>query len=143
MYEKGFYHIKIVSSNANYGHSLGSQNFGIRENIEAFPVGTRPLVPMNLPQFKILIFCVPCSFSDHKILNGYPFADPEGGQGFGPPPPLENYEIKGSLAILARIPLKSQSYQSSIQCWAFIGPPIVVFGSFLPSSAKKIQILIC
>ena len=93
MYEKGFYHIKIVSSNANYGHSLGSQNFGIRENIEAFPVDTRPLVPMNLPQFKILIFCVPCSFSDHKILNGYPFADPEGGQGVRTPPPLENYEI--------------------------------------------------
>ena len=38
------YHIKIVSSNAKYGHSLGSQNFGIQENIEAFPVGTRPLV---------------------------------------------------------------------------------------------------
>ena len=27
--------------------SLGAHNFGIRENIEAFPVGTRPLVPMK------------------------------------------------------------------------------------------------
>ena len=40
------YHIKIVSPNANYGHSLGSQNFGIQENIEAFQLGTRPLVPI-------------------------------------------------------------------------------------------------
>ena len=41
------YHIKIVPPNANSGHSLVSQNFGIQENIEAFPVGTRPLVPMK------------------------------------------------------------------------------------------------
>ena len=56
------YHIKIVASNAIYGNSLGSQNFGIPENIEALiPVGTRPLVPIDslyspVPQFKILIF---------------------------------------------------------------------------------------
>ena len=31
----------------NYGHSLGAQNFGIQEHIEAFPVGTRLLVPMK------------------------------------------------------------------------------------------------
>ena len=38
------YHIEIVASNATYGNSLGSQNFGTRENIEALiPVGTRPL----------------------------------------------------------------------------------------------------
>ena len=42
------YHIKIVASNVIYGNSLGSQNFGIRENIEALiPVGTRPLVPIK------------------------------------------------------------------------------------------------
>ena len=41
------YHIKRIPPNANYGQSLGSKNFGIRENIEAFPVGTRPLVPMK------------------------------------------------------------------------------------------------
>ena len=32
-------------------------------------------------------------------------------------------KIKGSLAILVLIPLKSQSYYSSIHCWAIIGPP--------------------
>ena len=37
----------ISKSNANYGHSLGAQNFGKRENIEAFPVGTHPLVHMK------------------------------------------------------------------------------------------------
>ena len=26
---------------------LGSLNFGMQENIEAFPVGTHPLVPMK------------------------------------------------------------------------------------------------
>ena len=42
------YHIKTVASNAIYGNSLGSQNFGIRESIEALiPVGTRPLVPIK------------------------------------------------------------------------------------------------
>ena len=69
-------------------------------------------------------------------------ADPEGGAGVRTPPPLtlENYKNIGSLAILVWIPLKSQSYQASIQCWAIIGPPvkrrplIMVFGSFLPSS---------
>ena len=39
--------ISIVPPNANYGHSLGSLNFDIQENIEAFPVGTHPLVPMK------------------------------------------------------------------------------------------------
>ena len=76
------YHIKIVSPNANDGHSLGSQNFGIRENIEAFQV-------CSYPQFKILIFCIPCSFSDHQILNSYPFADPEGDRSPDPPPPVK------------------------------------------------------
>ena len=32
------FRINIVPPNANYGNSLGSQNFGIQENIEAFPV---------------------------------------------------------------------------------------------------------
>ena len=39
--------MKIVPPNANYGHILGSLNFGIQENIEAFLVGTHPLVPMK------------------------------------------------------------------------------------------------
>ena len=43
-------------------------------------------------------------------------------------PPLENYKknmvsLKLFLAIVVRTPLKSQSYQSSIQCRAIIGPP--------------------
>ena len=76
-----------------------------------------------------------------------------GGTG-GPDPTWKITKIKGSLAILVRIPLKSQSYQSSIHCWAIIGPPakrhlkgvslpavdgplIVVFGSFLPSPNEK------
>ena len=51
-------------------------------------------------------------------------ADPEGGgQGVRTPPPLVNYKNKGSLAIPVRIPLKSQSYRSSIQYWAIVGPP--------------------
>ena len=42
------YHIKIVASNAIYGNSLGSKNFGLRENIETLIiVGTRPLVPIK------------------------------------------------------------------------------------------------
>ena len=41
------YHITIVPPNANYGHSLVSLNFGIQENIDAFPVGTHPLAPMK------------------------------------------------------------------------------------------------
>ena len=45
-----------------------------------------------------------------------------GGTG-GPDPTWKITKIKGSLTILVRIPLKSQSYQSSIHCWAIIGPP--------------------
>ena len=44
--------------------------------------------------------------------------------GRGPDPPGKFQNIFGSLAILVRIPLKSQSNQSSIQCWAIIGPPL-------------------
>ena len=39
------YHTKIVPPYANYGHSLGLLNCCIQENIEAFLVGTHPLVP--------------------------------------------------------------------------------------------------
>ena len=55
----------------------------------------------------------------------YSCADPEGG-GSGPPPEkVQKYmvSLKLFLAILARNTLKSQSYQSSIQCLALIGPP--------------------
>ena len=42
-----------------------------------------------------------------------------GGQGVRTPP-----EKSGLLAILARIPLKSQSYHASIQCWTTMGRPL-------------------
>ena len=59
-------------------------------------------------------------------------------------PPTEKYKkymvsLKLFLAILARTTLKSQSYQSSIQCWALIGPPakrhlngVLLAGHWLP-----------
>ena len=48
-----------------------------------------------------------------------------GGGGTGcPDPPLENYKNIGFLSNTGLDPLKSQSYQSSIQCWAIIGPPV-------------------
>ena len=55
------YHIKIVPSNATYGHSLGSQNFVIRENIEAFPVGS---YEMNL--------CVPLFLNLKSLFSVFP-----------------------------------------------------------------------
>ena len=57
--------------------------------------------------------------------NASSCADPEvgGDRGSGPPPPWKITKIKGSLAILVQVPLKSQSHQSSIQCWATIVPP--------------------
>ena len=50
-------------------------------------------------------------------------ADPEGGKGGPDPPPQDNYKKKYRVTILVRIPLKSKSYQSSIQCWAYISLP--------------------
>ena len=51
-----------------------------------------------------------------------PCADPEeGGQGVRTP--LEDYKNIGFLSNTGPDPLKSQIYQSSIQCWAVIGPP--------------------
>ena len=47
--------------------------------------------------------------------------DPEGDRWSGTPGKLQKYRV--SLAILVQIPLKSQSYQSSIQCWTIIGLP--------------------
>ena len=80
-------------------------------------------------------------------------ADTEGGRGGGrgPDPLLKNYKNIRFLSNTGPYPLKTQSYQSDIQCWAIIGPPakrhlngirwravegplIAVFGSFLPSS---------
>ena len=53
-------------------------------------------------------------------------ADPEGGGGGATgrldPTPWKITKIWGSLVILVRIPLKSQSYQARIQCLAIIGP---------------------
>ena len=48
----------------------------------------------------------------------YACADPEGG------PPWIITKILGSFALLASIPLKSQCYQASIQCWVIIGPQV-------------------
>ena len=52
-------------------------------------------------------------------------ADPEGGGGGGgqgvQTPPWKITKRLGSLAILVRISLKSQSYKSSIPCWAILG----------------------
>ena len=42
---------------------------------------------------------------------------------WGSGPPLENYKIIGFLINTCPDPLKSQSYQSSIQCCTIIGPP--------------------
>ena len=50
------------------------------------------------------------------------WADPEGG-GAGGPDPMDNYKNIGDLSNTGQIPLKSQSYQFSIQFWAIIGPP--------------------
>ena len=44
------------------------------------------------------------------------------GRGFGPHLP-KNTKLKDFLAMLIRIPWKSQSHQACIQCWAIIHPP--------------------
>ena len=82
---------------------------------------------------------------------------PEGGGGAGgsDPPPLKNHKTIGFPSNTGPDPLKkSQGYQASIQCWAIngtivklhfngvcwradVGPLMVVFGSSLPSSTKK------
>ena len=52
----------------------------------------------------------------NRVIAGVPTcADQKGDGTEGPDPPWEITKIKGSLTILVRIPLKSQSYQSSIQ----------------------------
>ena len=48
-------------------------------------------------------------------------ADPEEGRGSGPP--LKNHQNIGFLSNTGPDPLKSQSYQASIQYCAIIGPP--------------------
>ena len=47
-----------------------------------------------------------------------------GGTGGPDPPPPVKYKNIRFLSNIVRIPLQSQSYQSSIQCWAIIGPPV-------------------
>ena len=68
--------------------------------------------------------------------------------------PLKNHKNIGFLSNTGPDPLKSQSYQASIQCWIIIGtsaerhlmafrwrangdPLMVLFGSSLPSSTNK------
>ena len=61
-----------------------------------------------------------------------PYADPEGKTG-GPDHPWKITKISGFLTILVRIPLKSQSYQSSMHRpasetpfkWRFAGGPLI------------------
>ena len=77
------------------------------------------------------------------------WAGPEGGQGVRNPRPRKNYKIIGFLSDIGPDPLKSQSYQASIKCWAIICPPakrhsidgtlLVLFGFSLPSSKKTRQ----
>ena len=47
-----------------------------------------------------------------------------GGGDRGSGPPLENHKNMGILSNTCPDPLKSQRYQSSIQCWAIFGPPV-------------------
>ena len=61
--------------------------------------------------------------TNHYLTPAY--ADPEGDRGSGPP--LKNHKNIGVLRNTGLGLLKSQSYQASIQCWAIIGPLIVVF----------------
>ena len=66
-----------------------------------------------------------------------------------PPPPEKSQKYWVSLQYWSRSPERSQSYQVGIQCWAIIGttakrhlnngPLIVVFGSSVPSSTKKMK----
>ena len=49
-----------------------------------------------------------------KCINGYTWADPEGGTG-GPDPPLKNHKNIGLFSNMG------QSYQASIQCRVIIG----------------------
>ena len=65
------------------------------------------------------IVWVLCSVNGRQI---HLCADPE-VRGSEPPPPPESYKNIGSYSNNVPIPLKSQSYQASIQCWAIIGPP--------------------
>ena len=50
-------------------------------------------------------------------------ADPEGTRGSGPPPPLKNRKNIGFSSNTGPVPLKTRSYEASIQCWAIIGTP--------------------
>ena len=54
------------------------------------------------------------------------WADPEGGTG-GLDPHEKSQKLRVSKQYWSRSPEKSQIYQASIQCWAIIGRPIVVF----------------
>ena len=51
-----------------------------------------------------------------------PWADPEGGTGGSDPPPLKNHRNIGFPSNIDPDPLKSQSYQASIQWWAIDTP---------------------
>ena len=62
---------------------------------------------------------------DSTLANCSPFADPEGGGGGGAggPDPPENHKNIGFPSNIGLDPLKSQSYQANIQCWAIIVLP--------------------
>ena len=72
-----------------------------------------------------------CLHNLYSFMCGSRGGEGGGGGAGGPEPPpgkLQKYMVSLKLflhvAILVRTPLKSQSYQSSIQCWAIIGPPV-------------------
>ena len=50
-------------------------------------------------------------------------ADSEGGREVRTPPPEKSQKYRVSLQNCSGSPVKSQSYQASIQWWATIGPP--------------------
>ena len=103
----------------------------------------------------ILMMSLNTDTSTYNVMTMHlAWADPEGG-GQGSGPPLKNHKNIGFHSNTVPDSLKkSQSYQASIQCWATIAPPakrylmvfcwwaddgplLVLFGSSLPSSAKR------
>ena len=73
---------------------------------------------LSLPEkIRSLIVTFPGQLSCLRMKHNHEWIERGAG---GPDNPLK---IQAFLAILVRIPSKSQSYQASIQCWAIIGTP--------------------
>ena len=106
---------------------------------------TRPLLQGNA----IITEHIPIQLKFERREKIVRYARIQGGNGVGENgsrPPLENHKAIGFLSNTGPDPLENKkSYQASIQCWAIIGSPakrhlnaLVVFGSHLPTSTKKI-----